>query len=178
MLYEYGIASLVLCEINSTHNPTQTNQPTTQPQHNTMTCYYCQYLYGAVQEIRPSRWVSKSWNLFFEPVVKHLLRAFYFVLFLIIGISKIYVLFFWSRAILFLIHIFFERSEFQIDTSQKKGLCVCSTNLCFSGENTNLGFSVGYVLCPSYVCTWYQPVRMYLVSAGRPQYGSMYVRTI
>ena len=29
---------------------------------------------------------------------------------------------------------------------------VCSTNLGFSGENTNLGVSVGYVLCTRYVC--------------------------
>ena len=29
--YEYDMASVVLCEISSTHNPTQTNQPTTQP---------------------------------------------------------------------------------------------------------------------------------------------------
>ena len=37
-------------------------------------------------------------------------------------------------------------------------VCGCSTNLGFSVENTNLGFSVGYViLCASYVCTWYQP---------------------
>ena len=28
---------------------------------------------------------------------------------------------------------------------------VCSSNLGFSVENTNLGFSVGYVLCASYV---------------------------
>ena len=27
---------------------------------------------------------------------------------------------------------------------------VCSSNLGFSVENTNLGFSVGYVLCASY----------------------------
>ena len=33
---------------------------------------------------------------------------------------------------------------------------VCSTNIVFSVENTNLVFSVGYVLCASYVCTWYQ----------------------
>ena len=55
----------------------------------------------------------------------------------------------------------FERSEFLIATSPPKNLCVCSTNL---------GFSVGYVLCTRYVCTWYQPatqIRMYLVSAGR-----------
>ena len=56
--------------------------------------------------------------------------------------------------------ILFERSEFLIATSKKKKsvrLCGCSTNLGFSVENTNLGFSVGYVLCASYVCTWYQP---------------------
>ena len=46
----------------------------------------------------------------------------------------------------------FERSEFLIDTCQKKtNACVCSsaclTNLGFSvGYATNLGFSVGYVL--------------------------------
>ena len=41
--YEYDMASLVLCEINSTHNPTQTYKPTTQPYHNTITYYsYCQ----------------------------------------------------------------------------------------------------------------------------------------
>ena len=47
----------------------------------------------------------------------------------------------------------FERSEFLIDTSQKK-VCACArVHVC----STNLGFSVGYVLCASYVCTWYQP---------------------
>ena len=54
----------------------------------------------------------------------------------------------------------FERSEFLIATSKKKKsvrLCGCSTNIGFSVENTNIGFSVGYVLCASYVCTWYQP---------------------
>ena len=56
--------------------------------------------------------------------------------------------------------IYFERSEFLIDTPPKK-VRVCSTNLGFSvGYVTNLGFSVGYVLCTYYV-------RMYLVSAGR-----------
>ena len=38
----------------------------------------------------------------------------------------------------------FERSEFVIATSPPPKLCVCSTNL---------GFSVGYVLCTRYVCT-------------------------
>ena len=48
----------------------------------------------------------------------------------------------------------------------KKNVCacarvpVCSSNLGFSVENTNLGFSVGYVLCASYVCTWYQPAEI------------------
>ena len=55
--------------------------------------------------------------------------------------------------------LYFERSEFLFATSQKKDLCVCSTNLGLSGEkklcvcSTNLGFSVGYVLCTRYVCT-------------------------
>ena len=47
LLYEYDIASRVLWKIIYTHDPTQTNQPTTQPQHNTPTYYYCQYLYGS-----------------------------------------------------------------------------------------------------------------------------------
>ena len=59
----------------------------------------------------------------------------------------------------------------------KKNVCacarvlVCSSNLGFSGENTNLGFSVGYVLCATYVCTWYQPADHSMVPAR-------YVRTI
>ena len=63
--------------------------------------------------------------------------------------------------------LYFERSEFLFATSQKKDLCVCSTNLGLSGEkklcvcSTNLGFSVGYVLCTRYVCTWYQPAEIY-----------------
>ena len=65
----------------------------------------------------------------------------------------------------------FERSEFLIATSQKKNMCVCSTNLGFSGEkklcvcSTNLGFSEVRIM--------YQ-IRMYLVSAGR----NLYVRTL
>ena len=52
--------------------------------------------------------------------------------------------------------ILFERSEFLIDTSQKKNMSVCSTNLGFSVEKNCLGFSVGYVLCTTCECTWYQ----------------------
>ena len=79
--------------------------------------------------------------------------------------------------------LYFERSEFLFATSQKKDLCVCSTNLGLSGEkklcvcSTNLGFSVGYVLCTRYVCTtlydtryvlctryvWYQVRSMYQI---------------
>ena len=68
-------------------------------------------------------------------------------------------------------YILFERSEFLIATSQKKNMCVCSTNLGFSGEkklcvcSTNLGFSEVRIM--------YQ-IRMYLVSAGR----NLYVRTL
>ena len=61
-----------------------------------------------------------------------------------------------------------ERSEFLIATYQKKNLWVCSTNI---------GFSVGYVLCTRYVCTtlydtryvlctryvWYQVRIMYQI---------------
>ena len=47
---------------------------------------------------------------------------------------------------------------------------VCSTNLGYSGENTNLGFSVGYVLCTSYVCTWYQPADHSMVPGTYVQY--------
>ena len=64
--------------------------------------------------------------------------------------------------------LLFEQSEFLTATSQKKNLCVCSTNL---------GFSVGYVLCTRYVCTtlydtryvwctrfvWYQVRIMYQI---------------
>ena len=62
-----------------------------------------------------------------------------------------------SWYLAFVIFSFFERSEFLIATSQKKSLrvcpcAVCSTYLGFSGDNTNLGFSVGYVLCTRYVC--------------------------
>ena len=49
-------------------------------------------------------------------------------------------------------------------------LCGCSTNLGFSVENTNLGFSVGYVLCASYVCTWYQPADRSMVPGTYVQY--------
>ena len=52
-------------------------------------------------------------------------------------------------------------SNCYIQEKKNVRLCGCSTNLGFSVENTNLGFSVWYVLCASYVCTWYQ------VSAGR-----------
>ena len=62
----------------------------------------------------------------------------------------------------FLRHLF-ERSEFLIATCKKKKsvrLCGRSTNLGFNGENTNnIGFSVGYVLCTTYI-------RMYLVPAS------------
>ena len=38
---------------------------------------YCNYLYRAEQEIRPYRWVSKSWNRHLnQSVVKELPRAF------------------------------------------------------------------------------------------------------
>ena len=81
--------------------------------------------------------------------------------------------------------VLFERSEFLIATSKKKKsvrLCGCSTNLGFSVENTNLGdlgfsventnlsFSMGYVLCASYVCTWYQPADRSMVPGTYVQY--------
>ena len=47
---------------------------------------------------------------------------------------------------------------------------VCSTNLGFSAENTNLGFRVGYILCASYVCTWYQPADHSMVPGTYVQY--------
>ena len=47
---------------------------------------------------------------------------------------------------------------------------VCSTNLGFSVENTNLGISVGYELCASYVCTWYQPADHSMVPGTCVQY--------
>ena len=47
---------------------------------------------------------------------------------------------------------------------------MCSTNLRFSGENTNVGFSVGYVLCARYVCTWYQLADHSMVPGTYVQY--------
>ena len=47
---------------------------------------------------------------------------------------------------------------------------VCSNKLGFSVENTHLGFSVGYVLCASYVCTWYQPADHSMVPGTYVQY--------
>ena len=38
-------------------------------------------------------------------------------------------------------------------------MCVCSTNLGV-GYATDVGFSLGYVLCTIYVCTWYQPAEI------------------
>ena len=90
------------------------------------------------------------------------------------------------RSNLYVRSILFERSEFLIHTPQKK-ICASARpktsariiilvlvwiRVC----STNLGFSVGYVL--AYVCTWYVLCAMYLVSAGRPQYGTRHVRTI
>ena len=52
----------------------------------------------------------------------------------------------------------FERSEFLIATSQKTSLrvCACVRLILFLVWKNCLGFSVGYVLCTAYVCTWYQ----------------------
>ena len=47
---------------------------------------------------------------------------------------------------------------------------VFSSNIGFSVENTNLGLSVGYVLCASYVCTWYQPADRSMVPGTYVQY--------
>ena len=74
-------------------------------------------------------------------------------------------------------YLFFERSEFLIPTwvtpqyratSKKKNLCVCSTNLGFSGRSANRYccrtlrlYDTRYVFCTSYVCTWYQPAEIY-----------------
>ena len=77
----------------------------------------------------------------------------------------------WLR--IFTLNFLFRRSEFLIATSKKKKsvrLCGCSTNLGFCVENTNLGFSVGYVLCASYVGTWYQPADHSMVPGTYVQY--------
>ena len=52
----------------------------------------------AAQEVRPSRWVPKSWNRYFQAVVKELPRAFCLVFFFILWIFKICSLFFLSRS--------------------------------------------------------------------------------
>ena len=48
----------------------------------------------------------------------------------------------------------FERSEFLIDTSQKKCLRVCSTNLGFSEVHIICRNLYVRTLCSRYVCTW------------------------
>ena len=73
--------------------------------------------------------------------------------------------------------ILFERSEFLIPTwvtpqyratSPPQNMCVCSTNLGFSGGSANRyccrtlrQYDTRYVLCTRYVCTWYQPAEIY-----------------
>ena len=61
-------------------------------------------------------------------------------------------------------------SNCYIQEKKSVRLCGCSTNLGFSVENTNLGFSVGYVLCASYVCSWYQPADHSMVPGTYVQY--------
>ena len=57
-------------------------------------------------------------------------------------------------------------------------VCVCSTNVGFSGENTinTLGSSVGYVLCASYVWTWYQPADHSMVQGTYVQLGDYHAQ--
>ena len=54
-------------------------------------------------------------------------------------------------------HVYSSEASFQL-IHPKKYICrcVCSTNIGFSVEKKCLGLSVGYVLCTTYVCTWYQ----------------------
>ena len=106
--YEYDMASLVLCEYNSNHNLTQTNQRT-QPNPNTaqLGIIIIVNIYKAAQEIGPSWCVSKSWNRYFKEVVKELARAFYFVFLMTIWIKNMYNCYFWSDAIQFPPRIFY-----------------------------------------------------------------------
>ena len=86
----------------------------------------------------------------------------------------------------------FERSEFLIPTwvtpqyrasSQKKNLCVCSTNLGFSGGSANRyccrtlrQYDTRYVLCTRYACTWFSRQKsirtyvMFLFQHGTPTF--------
>ena len=78
----------------------------------------------------------------------------------------------------------YERSEFLIATSPRKSLRVCAcarVRVC----SCNLGFSVGYVLCTTYVRTWYQHVCTWYQRATKiriaeiayiPGWGMYYVR--
>ena len=90
-------------------------QPTTQPkqtnpQPNPNTTLWRIIIvdtYRAAQEIRPSRWVSKSWNPYFLAFVKELPRAFRFVFLLIVWIKKCAICSIWAEAILFLPHTWY-----------------------------------------------------------------------
>ena len=64
------------------------------------------YICRAANSLRPSRWVARWWDLYFQAVVKELPRAFYLVFLPIIWNKKICILFFRAEAILFLTHIF------------------------------------------------------------------------
>ena len=78
---------------------TQQKQTNPQPNPNTtLLRIIIVNISRAAQEIRPSRWVSKSSNRYSKAVVKELPRAFYFVFLLNIGIKKIQILFFLSRS--------------------------------------------------------------------------------
>ena len=58
-------------------------------------------------------------------------------------------------------------------TSKKIYMCVCSTNLGFSGGLANRyccrtprQYDTRYVLCTRYVCTWHQPAEIYTYVRG------------
>ena len=93
--YECDMASPGLCLSQPTTQPKRTNQ---QPNPNTtLLRIIIANIYKAAQEIRPSRWVSKSWNRYFWAVVKELPWAFCFVFSLIVELKN-YILFFLSRT--------------------------------------------------------------------------------
>ena len=81
-----------------TQPATQPKQTNPQPNPNTTQLrIIIVNIYRVAQELWPTRWVSKSWNRYFEAVVEELPREFYFVFLLIIGTTYIDYIYFFEQ---------------------------------------------------------------------------------